>query len=148
MILFNLRCAKKHEFEAWFASGASFDEQEKSGAIACPQCGSVQVNKAPMAPRIGKSGASEPGAGKPAAPALPEPAGSAQEMRRHLLELRAKVESSCDYVGPQFAEEARRIHYGEVEKRSIYGEASKDEAAALADEGVEFGTIPWVSRDN
>jgi hypothetical protein len=72
----------------------------------------------------------------------------AQELRRELLALRSKIEAQCDYVGPQFAEEARRIHYGEVEKRSIYGEASKEDAVALAQEGVEFGTIPWVPRDN
>ncbi|MBX6324304.1 MAG: DUF1178 family protein, partial [Rhodospirillaceae bacterium] len=86
--------------------------------------------------------------GPEAAEALARRAGQhyARELRRQLLELRAKIEATCEYVGPRFAEEARRIHYGETKRHNIYGEASRDEAEALAEEGIEFGTIPWVPR--
>jgi hypothetical protein len=127
MILFDLRCARDHVFEAWFRNSASFETQAKAGEIACPSCGSRRVEKAPMAPRIGK------GAGE-------------AEMRRQLQELRAKVESNCDYVGDRFAEEARRIHHGEIAKRDIYGEASDGEARELQEEGIEFARIPWLPR--
>jgi len=135
MILFDLRCAKGHVFEAWFRDSASYDSQAKAGAVACPACGSRKVEKAPMAPRIGKSSEVK----RQMAPEL-------AEMKRQLQELRAKVESNCDYVGPKFAEEARRIHHGEVAHRDIYGEATDEEAKELTDEGVEFARIPWLPR--
>jgi hypothetical protein len=135
MILFDLRCAKGHVFEAWFRDSASYDGQAKSGAVACPACGSRKVEKAPMAPRIGKS-----------SEVKSQMATELAEMKRQLQELRAQVESNCDYVGPKFAEEARRIHHGEVAHRDIYGEATDDEAKELTDEGVEFARIPWLPR--
>src|SRR5215510_8419218 len=135
MILFDLRCAKGHVFEAWFRDNASYDGQAKAGAVACPACGSHKVEKAPMAPRIGKG--SEVAHRK---------ATELAEMKRQLQELRANVESNCDYVGAQFAEEARRIHHGEVAHRDIYGEATDDEAKELTEEGIEFARIPWLPR--
>lgn len=136
MILFDLRCPKGHVFEAWFHNSASYDSQAKAGAVSCPACGSRKVEKAPMAPRIGKGGEA----------ARQQMAAELTEMKRQLQELRTKVETNCDYVGPQFAEEARRIHHGEVAYRDIYGEATDDEAKELADEGVEFARIPWLPR--
>jgi len=136
MILFDLRCAKGHVFEAWFRSNVSFGSQAKAGAVACPACGSRKVEKAPMAPRIGKGSEAT----------RQQMAAELAETKRQLHELRAKVESNCDYVGAKFAEEARRIHRGEVARRDIYGEATDDEAKELSDEGVEFARIPWLPR--
>lgn len=148
MILFQLRCAKAHEFEGWFRDGRNYECQRKGGKIACPVCNSRKIEKAPMAPRIAK------GAGVPvekqapvSAPAPAKPTETPQMMAVKMLrELRAKVEENCDYVGPAFAEEARRIHYGETEPRGIYGETSDQEAEALDEEGIEFAKIPWVPR--
>jgi len=130
MIRFALRCASGHEFEAWFRDGEGYDAQQKAGEIACPECGDKHVEKALMAPSIGRS--------REAAPISPA------QLRSALVELRRQVESHCDYVGPQFAEEARRIHYGEADPRGIYGEATSDESRELAEEGIKFGRIPWV----
>jgi hypothetical protein len=131
MILFALRCAADHEFEGWFRDGAAFDRQSAGGKISCPQCGDTAVTKAPMAPRVARSRTVE---------ATPSPA----QLRKALQELRRHVETHCDYVGERFAEEARRIHYGERDPRGIYGEASADDAKDLADEGIEVSRIPWL----
>jgi len=135
MILFDLRCGKGHVFEAWFRNNATFETQSKAKGIACPTCNNRTIEKAPMAPRIGKSGGD-----------VQQVAAEMAAMRKQLQALRAKVEANCDYVGDKFAEEARRIHHGEVERRDIYGEASDDEARELSDEGVEFARIPWLPR--
>ena len=131
MILFALRCAADHEFEGWFRDGATFDRQSAGGKISCPQCGDISVTKAPMAPRVARSRSAE---------TAPSPV----ELRKALQELRRHVETNCEYVGERFAEEARRIHYGESDPRGIYGEASADDAKDLADEGIEVSRIPWV----
>jgi hypothetical protein len=133
MILFTLRCASGHEFEAWFRDGEGFEAQQHAGEIACPHCGDSHVEKALMAPHIGRS--------RDKAPISP------LQMRAALLELRRQVESHCDYVGERFAEEARRIHYGEIDPRGIYGEATTEESEALAEEGIEVGRIPWIQTD-
>ena len=132
MILFSLRCASGHEFEAWFRDGDGFEAQLKAGEITCPHCGDAQVEKAVMAPRIGRS------RGK-------TPALTPAQMRAALVELRRQVETNCDYVGERFAEEARRIHHGEADPHGIYGEATSEESKELAEEGISFGRIPWVS---
>jgi hypothetical protein len=139
MILFDVKCAKGHVFEAWFRDSGTADRQMAGRKLACPECGNTKTAKAPMAPRIGKSGE------KPAA-APAEMAAMSVKIRKELGELRAKVEANCDYVGNKFAEEARKIHYGESGPRGIYGETSKDEARDLAEEGVEFARIPWLPR--
>lgn len=136
MILFELRCANDHHFEGWFKDNATYDAQQAAGEIACPLCGATQVSKAIMAPRLNKA----------TGQAL-DAQGAAQEMRRLLVGLRQKVEESCEYVGEKFADEARKIHYGDVEERPIYGEASAEQAAELEEEGIAVGRIPWV-RDN
>ena len=131
MILFTLRCAKGHEFEGWFRDGDGFEAQRQGGEIACPECGDTAVEKAVMAPRLGRSRESGP----PISPA---------QFRAALLEMRRQIEANCDYVGPRFAEEARRIHYGEIDPHGIYGEASEEETRELTDEGISFGRIPWI----
>jgi hypothetical protein len=132
MILFTLRCANKHEFEAWFRDGDSFEAQQAAVEISCPVCGDSSVDKAVMAPRLTKS--------RDAPPSI----ASIVEMRKALVELRRQIETHCDYVGPRFAEEARRIHYGETDAHGIYGETTESESRALADEGIKFGQIPWI----
>jgi len=131
MILFTLRCGAGHEFEGWFRDGEGFDEQQAAGEIACPECGDVKIEKAVMAPSIGRSHKNVP-------------AISPAQMRAALVELRRQVETNCDYVGERFAEEARRIHYKEVDPHGIYGEASTEESKELAEEGISFGRIPWL----
>ena len=131
MILFTLRCAHGHEFDGWFRDGDGFEAQQKAGEIACPECGQTAVEKAVMAPRLGRSRESSPPI-------------SAAQFRAALLEMRRQVETQCDYVGERFAEEARRIHYGEIDPHGIYGEASEEESRELTDEGISFGRIPWV----
>jgi len=142
MILFDLKCGKGHVFEAWFRDGSSADRQMAGRKVACPECGNSKVAKAPMAPRIASKQKSD---ATPPAPSK-EMVAMSNKLRKELGELRAKVEANCDYVGEKFAEEARKIHYGETDPRSIYGETSKEEAHALADEGVEFARIPWLPR--
>jgi hypothetical protein len=134
MILFTLRCANDHEFEAWFRDGDGFEVQHAEGEIACPHCGNNSVEKAVMAPRLARSREAM------------RPAASLAQMRKALIEMRRQVETNCDYVGPRFAEEARRIHYGETDPRGIYGEATDTESRELADEGIKFGQIPWIPQ--
>jgi len=134
MIVYDLRCRKGHGFEAWFRDSAAYDEQAAAGKVTCPTCGSRRVEKAPMAPRVAKGGVAK---GQPDAEAA---------ILRAAREMRRKVEENCDYVGPDFAEEARKIHYGETDARGIYGETSDDEARSLRDEGVEFNRVIWPVR--
>ena len=158
MILYRLRCSKGHEFESWFKDSKTYERQEKKSLIGCAVCGDSKVARAVMSPRIGKAGKAMVEAEPPTAPA-PAPAPTPQqqqmaalakhmpkEMRETLLKLREQVEKNCEHVGPKFAEEARKIHYGESDKRGIYGEASPEQAEALADEGIEVARIPWVPR--
>jgi hypothetical protein len=158
MILYSLLCRKEHAFDAWFKNSDAFDRQAKRGIVACPHCGDTQVRKAIMAPRISKGGgklraiAEEAAATTPpAAPAEVAPTATnvmAPEIRKALAEMRKQVEANCDYVGDDFAEEARKIHYGEAKKRGIYGESTDAEAEALKEEGIEFGRVPWLPRTN
>jgi hypothetical protein len=134
MILFKLKCSAEHEFEGWFRDGATYERQAKRGLIDCPTCGDSAIEKAPMAPRLARSATPEK------APTPPSP----EQMRRMLQQVRRHVETTCDYVGERFAEEARRIHHGQADARGIYGEASDAESRALADEGIEVSRLPWV----
>jgi hypothetical protein len=161
MIHYDLRCAKDHVFDAWFRDSAAFDELARRKKLVCPTCGSKKVVKAPMAPRLAKSRSSSaepteaPESTPPSSipgPIATEPGGRKVALmagqRRMIEELRRHVEANCHYVGQDFAEEARKIHYGETEQRSIYGEASEEEASALADEGIEVHSIPWPARSD
>lgn len=153
MIHYDLKCAKEHVFDAWFRDSAAFDELAGQKKLACPVCGSKKVTKAPMAPRLAKSrnaDASPPPAEAPqaASPAIERKVAMMAGQREMLEALRQHVESNCDYVGRNFPEEARKIHYGEVKQRSIYGEATEEEAGELADEGIELHSIPWPVRSD
>ena len=139
MILYELSCSSGHQFEAWFKSSTSFDEQNASGAVECPHCGDQQINKAPMAPNLGK------GANKNE-PSEVRAREVAKQILKAVEKLRENVEKTCDDVGDEFAEEARRIHYGEAEEHGIYGEATEDEANELDEEGIKFSRIPLPSR--
>ena len=153
MILYSLVCAKGHHFEGWFRNSDAFDQEASARRLSCPVCGNDRIAKAIMAPRIakGEAPAAEPTSqeqpssarAKDSVPVAAQMSLTAEEWQV-LKKLREKVEAECDYVGSDFAEEARRIHYGETESRQIYGETTPDEAAALEEEGIEFGVVPWV----
>ena len=137
MIVFDLKCGRDHVFEAWFKDSETFDAQAAAGDVPCPACGDTEIGKAIMAPRLNTGeGNKEAAAAKFAM------------LHQALRDMRKEVEGNCDYVGAEFPEEARKIHYGEAESRNIYGEATADEAEELADEGVEFQKIPWVPQDD
>jgi hypothetical protein len=157
VIRYTLVCEANHSFESWFANSAAFDKQVKRALVSCPLCGSAKVEKAIMAPALGRSGkhraletneAAETSKPADATPAAPDKAPVAivseheRELRQKLKELRDHLVKNADYVGPKFPEEARRIHYGETEHRSIYGEASPEDAKALHEEGIEFHPLP------
>jgi hypothetical protein len=153
MILYRLKCKKGHGFEAWFASSAAYDKQAKRGQLSCPKCGSAQVAKAPMAPRIAKRGKAKGGeklVEKPAEAPKPETRRVAAhgELESAMRKLRAEIEAKSEYVGPRFSEEARKIHYEEVPARGIHGEATADEAKALSEEGIEFFPLPILPEDH
>ena len=160
MIRYALVCAKGHDFESWFPNSAAFDKQAKRGLVSCPHCGETKVEKALMAPTLAgtrkRARAAVPEAPAPYAPApeAPAPVGAEQkapvamvspqerEFRAKLKELREHLTKNSDYVGAKFPEEARKMHYGEQDHRSIYGEASPQEAKDLHDEGIEFHPLP------
>jgi hypothetical protein len=158
VIRYALACNKGHEFESWFQSSEVYDRQSKRGLIVCPSCGSGKVEKALMAPRLKRTDKTSRGA-EPAAseaPSADAPTAAApaektpvaimseqeREFRNKLKELRAHLTKNADYVGQKFPEEARKMHYGEIEHRSIYGEASAADAKALHEEGIEFHPLP------
>jgi hypothetical protein len=151
MIRYALVCDRRHEFEIWFKNSADYDRQCKRDLVACPACGSIKVEKAIMAPALGRSSKSI--AAPPTAETTPTAAPDAKapvammspqehELRRKLKELREHLTKNADHVGSRFPEEARKMHYGEIEHRSIYGEASPQDAKELYDEGIEFHPLP------
>jgi hypothetical protein len=148
MIVYDLTCAKSHLFEGWFRDGAAFEAQAGAGEIVCPTCGSTDIKKALATPNLTNCKK------KTQTPPVPEPpkaameATNASEVRQALRNLRKTVEENFDFVGDTFAEEARKIHYGEVDQRNIYGETSDEEAEALLDEGVEVSRVPWIRRED
>jgi len=161
MIRYTLRCEHGHEFESWFQSSSAYESQERRHLIDCPSCGSKKVERAIMAPRIiGKKGrgrAPEPLAAVAPTPA-PAPAEAAsestslmmapeRELRAKLKELRDHIVKNADNVGERFPEEARKMHYGDIEHRAIYGEASAEEAKSLIEEGVEVAPLPVLPDD-
>ena len=150
MIRYNLVCHKRHEFESWFQDSAAYDKQAKRGLVSCPLCGSAKVEKAIMAPRLARKDKSTPIVA-PAAEAVPAPAAPApvamispqeKEFRAKLKELRDHLTANADNVGRKFPEEARKMHYGEIEHRSIFGEASPQDAKELHEEGIAFHPLP------
>lgn len=150
MIRYNLRCDKGHAFESWFQSSSAYDSQVKRKLVTCPQCGSAKVEKAIMAPQIGRKGNQK----QEVAPST-QPADSTSlvmappeaELRAKLKELRDHIVKNADNVGESFPEEARAMHYGDKEHRPIYGEASPEEARSLIDEGIEVAPLPVLPSD-
>jgi len=151
MIHYQLRCEQAHEFDGWYRDSDAFGKLSAAGMVECPVCGSDKVARALMAPAIAKARPArteEPVAAQPQplpqqqAAAGPIPA----QMVALLQKMRAEVEKNCDYVGPGFAEEARRMHKGETEFRGIYGEASDTDAEELREEGIDIARLPWVPR--
>jgi hypothetical protein len=161
MIRYRLQCDQGHQFEAWFRSSEACDEQLSRGFVTCSDCGSVRVEKALMAPNVvTRKGKDLP---RPVAATQPPAAAPSREERvsyanravpalspkvvELLRELRRQVEAHAEYVGDRFAEEARKIHYEETEPRGIYGEATREEAEALAEEGIDFSPLPILPED-
>jgi hypothetical protein len=159
MIHYNLRCERGHAFESWFQSSSAYEAQEKRKLVSCPVCGSAKVERAIMAPQIVTK------RGRASAEAAPAPATTStatttevaastplmmaqeRELRAKLKELREHIVKNADNVGERFPNEARKMHYGDIEHRPIYGEASPDEARALIDEGVEVTPLPVLPDD-
>ena len=156
MIRYTLRCDHGHAFESWFQSSTAYEAQEKRKLVSCPVCGSAKVERAIMAPQIvskkGRdSAAPAPAAATEVAAAAPAstPLLMAQEreLRAKLKELRDHIVKNADNVGERFPNEARKMHYGDIEHRPIYGEASPEEARALIEEGVEVSPLPVLPDD-
>jgi hypothetical protein len=169
MIRYALNCEHGHAFESWFQNSSAYDKQARRGLVTCPVCGSAKVEKAIMAPRLVRA---DTGPARPPQPPMPTPptpppptppspivpgpmppippprspvaivSPQERELREKLKELRDHVTKNASYVGPRFSEEARKMHYGEIERRSIYGEASPEEAEELHEEGIEFHPLP------
>jgi hypothetical protein len=152
MIRYALACDKGHAFDSWFQNSAAYDKQVKAGLIVCPVCNSVKVEKTIMAPRVvgakkrGDAPLPEPSPSPGPPPETPSPVAMVspqeRELRKKLKELRDHLTKNADYVGQKFPDEARKMHYGEVEHRSIYGEATPDQAKELHEEGIEFHPLP------
>lgn len=129
MIKYQLVCASGHEFEGWFQSSTAYDDQVANGHVVCPVCGSLDVSKAVMAPNIASRSIAQ------------------RQAVASMRKLRAEVESSAEYVGPRFAEEARKIHLEESEPRGIYGEATVADAKDLIEDGVPVMPLPRLPED-
>jgi hypothetical protein len=160
MIRYALHCDHKHDFEIWFQDSADYDKQSRRGLVTCPFCDSNKIDKSIMAPRLAgtRKGRKAPPEPMPSAPEVAAPAPEANpvammmspqeaEFRAKLKELREHIVKNADNVGKKFPEEARKMHYGEIDHRSIYGEATPEDAEALAEEGIEFHPIPILPED-
>lgn len=134
MIVFDLKCGRDHVFEAWFGSSADYEDQRGRGLIQCPMCGDADIGKAPMAPRVSTGTAEEPSL--PVAAAGPGPAPEMKALLGAVAQLQARMLEKSEWVGRRFADEARAIHLGESDERSIHGQATPDEAEALREEGI------------
>jgi hypothetical protein len=150
MIRYSLHCDRGHEFESWFQDSAAYEKQVKRKLVACPICDSVKVDKAIMAPRIARKrrdGSQVAAAASEATPPQPMLMSPETELRAKLRELREFVTQNAENVGQRFPSEARKMHYGEIKHRPIYGEASADDAKSLVEEGVEVMPLPTLPED-
>lgn len=169
MIAFDLKCQASHVFEAWFGTSSDYETQKERGLLTCPICGDQEITKAIMAPNVArKANQSAPAktelpaepqtpAAVPSAPAakapqvMPSPAlpkEATEKLMTAISEIRKEVEKNCDYVGDEFAEEARKIHYGEADERGIYGETTLEEAEELFEEGIEIAPLPFGRKSD
>jgi hypothetical protein len=155
MIRYNLRCERGHAFESWFQSSSAYESQEKRKLVNCPVCGSAKVERAIMSPQIvSKKGRDNAPVPAPAAAtdataptSTPLLMAQERELRAKIKELRDHIVKNADNVGERFPNEARKMHYGDIEHRPIYGEASPDEARSLIEEGVEVSPLPVLPDD-
>ncbi len=139
MIQYALTCENQHAFDAWFRNAEAYDEQEARGIVGCPVCGSAKVGKALMAPAVSRanSGKVSVAAGHP----------KQAEIMKFLSAMRKKLVSEAENVGDRFAEEARKIHFKEVEARGIYGQATHDEVVSLVEEGIDIMPLPNLPEE-
>jgi hypothetical protein len=148
MIRYQLTCKDDHRFEGWFRSSGDFDKQSKRGVVACPTCGNTKISKALMAPSVvTRKGRDAAKPKKPRKAPTSSHISAPPEVMEMLRKVRREVEAKAEYVGPKFAEEARKIHYEESEGRGIWGEASVAEAKALVDEGIDVMPLPVLPED-
>ena len=140
MIHYSLVCDKSHKFDGWFANAAAYDGQKARGLVTCPICTTTSVDKALMSPAVSRAGSEK------VSLSIGHP--EHQQLREAMMALRNKVTTEADYVGDKFAEEARKIHFKEVDARGIYGEATKEEVAALIEDGVDFMPLPTVKEEH
>lgn len=151
MIVFDLGCCKGHVFEAWFGSSEDYDDQRARGLVSCPICASTAIKKAVMAPHVGRKGnqiAIRSPAVDEAMPSIsegPSPE-QAKAMLKALADAQAKVLEKSEWVGKGFADEARAMHLGDIEHRSIHGQTTPEEAKSLLDEGVPVAPLPFPVR--
>ncbi|MEJ5976002.1 DUF1178 family protein [Novosphingobium sp. PS1R-30] len=148
MIVFDLQCREAgHRFEGWFGSSGDFVAQQERGLVSCPECGSAEVIKSPMAPNLGRKGnqlAPVPVASSPAQPMTKAPMPAEAIKLMHALHaMQAEALKDSRWVGDKFAEESRAMHYGERDAEIIHGQATREEAEALADEGIEVAPLPF-----
>ena len=150
MIHYALVCENAHKFEAWFRNAEAFDEQKGRGIVTCPICMSTAVDKALMAPAVVRTAVDKAAVSRSAEEKVALSIGHPQhaEIREALRALRQKVTSEADYVGDKFAEEARKIHFKDIEPRGIYGEATRDEVAGLIEDGVDFMPLPNLPEEH
>jgi len=145
LIVYSLQCTNGHDFEGWFTRIAAYEEQAAGGKLVCPVCASREVIKAPMAPSLPVAVGERNRKPQPAAPVphrAPQMPDELRKMRQFMSGLRKYVEQNAENVGPEFPDEARKIHYGESEERPIFGEASLEEAVELAEEGIDVAPLP------
>ena len=164
MIKYQLICDKSHEFEGWFGDSVAFESQQDSGLLTWPVCGSADVRRALMAPNLASPKTRKTDLAEQQPSAQPEPQPQApqqdsatmppaagrkmQELMSEMRALQTRIREECRDVGNDFAEEARKIHYGEVEPEGIYGQATAEEREALDEEGIEIMDMPWLPKDN
>lgn len=144
MIHYDLICKQGHPFDGWFSSSSAYDEQRKSGSIACPLCSTNEIEKQLMTPSIARKSNPKPETRSPMV-ATNDP--RMKKLMQKMRELRQYVENTADYVGDRFAEEARRIHYKEAEERGIYGETTAEDARSLVEEGIDVHPLPVLPED-
>jgi hypothetical protein len=140
VINYSLVCANDHKFDAWFRNAGAYEDQHKRGIVTCPMCNSGNVGKALMAPSLSRAGSDK------IALSIGHPQHA--QLRDAMVALRNKVTSEADYVGDKFAEEARKIHFKEVDPRGIYGEATREEITALVEDGVDFMPLPTLPEEH
>ncbi len=140
MIHYSLICENEHKFDGWFRNAEAYERQHESGIVTCPVCTSNKVDKALMAPSVSRASSEK------VSLSIGHP--EQQQLRAAMQALRDKVVSEADYVGDKFAEEARKIHFKEVDARGIYGEATREEVSGLIEDGVDFMALPHVPEEH